>query len=534
MTRAVFGKWRVIRQLGGGGQGDVYLVFDLESLKTTAWDASKARALPITIEKYSRADRNKPRVEAEQETIELAQERDLAEAISAALRMASEFRIAALKTLKPSGQWCRDPEHAKSRLLNEIEILRRVRHPNLQQLLDSDDTYPWFTAEFHSRGDLRENVHLFQFDPIGALRAIRDLVDGVRRIHELTAIHRDIKPENVFVAADGRLILGDFGLVLMEEARDRYTAIGDNAGTYPWMPVWAMNTQHDFMPTIDTYALGKTLWWMLDPQIGLQPQYPVGRIPSLHDNSRESRIVEQIVSKCVVLEQNACLPDTEALLVEIDDALKQAAAPANLWDIRLACHSISRPGSQYLVAVDAPRESGPPDESVSGEWTIWHPATKGRGTPADDRAGIHPDDSIWDDFTSLDEESGRSLISPPEPRSFDNPIQYTFPPIPMSEARYLQFAVRFSDRSPFALYLQFSSNKWIRYSGDGNEGKLPDQPEYGICMRELQPSGHVRCFVRDIREDLSVTWGADGDGMPYSVDGVRIRGDFGLLFFRII
>jgi len=44
------------------------------------------------------------------------------------------------------------------------------------------------------------------------VRMLRELVTGVDHIHRCGYMHRDLKPTNIFLAQDGRLIVGDFGL----------------------------------------------------------------------------------------------------------------------------------------------------------------------------------------------------------------------------------------------------------------------------------------------------------------------------------
>jgi len=44
------------------------------------------------------------------------------------------------------------------------------------------------------------------------LQLFKQLISGLRHIHQMGLIHRDIKPANIFLKEDGVLKIGDFGL----------------------------------------------------------------------------------------------------------------------------------------------------------------------------------------------------------------------------------------------------------------------------------------------------------------------------------
>ena len=108
-------------------------------------------------------------------------------------------------------------------------------HPNIVNLVHSFETpaHNYLVLEYCQNGDLYEAIrhdrgplqteHVREF--------MLQLVDAVQHMHSKGLYHRDIKPENIFLAQDGSVKLGDFGLATADEwsyeacvGSDRYMA----------------------------------------------------------------------------------------------------------------------------------------------------------------------------------------------------------------------------------------------------------------------------------------------------------------------
>jgi len=127
------GRWRILTELGSGGQGKVYRVldkskFDFDRLLVTI----KAAITPTqTREK------------------QLEQFEQFREAIVDLVDMEKPENQGALKVLHLPDA-ARDASLAKERLAREIKAMQDITHPNLLSIIDADPDSKWFVAEIPS------------------------------------------------------------------------------------------------------------------------------------------------------------------------------------------------------------------------------------------------------------------------------------------------------------------------------------------------------------------------------------------------
>ncbi|KAI4194901.1 MAG: hypothetical protein LQ346_003592 [Caloplaca aetnensis] len=119
-----------------------------------------------------------------------------------------------------------------------VEILchnRLGKHPNIVSLVHSfeTDAHIYLVLEFCSMGDLYEAINISRgpLETENVREFMLQLVNAVDFMHSKGIYHRDIKPENIFLAQDGSMKLGDFGLATTDAwsyessvGSDRYMA----------------------------------------------------------------------------------------------------------------------------------------------------------------------------------------------------------------------------------------------------------------------------------------------------------------------
>lgn len=105
-----------------------------------------------------------------------------------------------------------DPQ-ARERFIREAQTMGRLNHPNIVTLLEYgvDGDTPFLVLEFLSGEDLSQWMLRPQRlrDQLGVMLGI---AEALAAAHRMGVLHRDLKPENVRVLEDGRCKLLDFGI----------------------------------------------------------------------------------------------------------------------------------------------------------------------------------------------------------------------------------------------------------------------------------------------------------------------------------
>jgi tetratricopeptide (TPR) repeat protein len=260
-----FGAWEVVREIGGGGMGDVF----------------EAR----------RAD-------------------------------GSFEGRAAVKLLKRG----MDSQAVLRRFAHERQVLARLAHPHIARLLDaglSADGLPYFVMELVAGRPIDEVAAALPLaDRLGMFL---QLADAVSYAHRNLLVHRDLKPGNVLVADDGQVKLLDFGIAKALDPGDAHD--GAEAVTLtladhrPYTPGYASPEQVRGEPVstaTDVYSLGVLLFRILTGTL------PTGRdATSALEAAR--RVLDEAPARASALADVAMRP---ALQGDLDNILMMALAKA--------------------------------------------------------------------------------------------------------------------------------------------------------------------------------------------------------------
>jgi serine/threonine protein kinase len=117
----------------------------------------------------------------------------------------------ALKLL--SREYVKD-ERAKERFLREVVLARKISHSNIARTHDIGECPEglYLTMEYLEGQSLKQIVARGPIETSYGLRIAREILQGLRAIHEAGIIHRDLKSANIMVSKSGEVKITDFGI----------------------------------------------------------------------------------------------------------------------------------------------------------------------------------------------------------------------------------------------------------------------------------------------------------------------------------
>ena len=136
-------------------------------------------------------------------------------AVFLAERDDAQYRKRVALKLARGGTWPGGDEHLIRRLLEERQILASLEHPNIARLLDggvTDDGQPWFAMEYVEGTPFDRYCDDRRLTVDERLALFCAVCDAVAFAHRNLVVHRDLKPSNVLVTDDGMVRLLDFGI----------------------------------------------------------------------------------------------------------------------------------------------------------------------------------------------------------------------------------------------------------------------------------------------------------------------------------
>jgi serine/threonine-protein kinase len=164
----------------------------------------------------------------------------------------------------------------------ERQILARLQHPNIARLLDGGIDgagRPYFALEFVEGDPIDRYCATHGLDIDGRLALFLEACRAVSYAHASLVVHRDLKPAHIMVAPDRQVRLLDFGIAKML-GDDAHAGTLTDLGVRALTPEYASPEQVRGEPVdtaSDVYSLGVILYELLT---GTRPYDVEGRTPA--------------------------------------------------------------------------------------------------------------------------------------------------------------------------------------------------------------------------------------------------------------
>jgi serine/threonine protein kinase len=188
-------------------------------------------------------------------------------------------RQVALKVIKPG----MDSKRVIARFEAEQQALALMDHPHVAQVYDAGLTLhgrPYFVMEYVKGIPVTEHCDKYKLTIEERLRLFLHVCEAIRHAHQKGIIHRDLKPSNILVTVEGNEAIPkviDFGVARAISQpltqRTLFTEQGQLVGTPEYMsPEQVEMSNQDIDTRADIYSLGAVLYELIAGVLPFDPQ----------------------------------------------------------------------------------------------------------------------------------------------------------------------------------------------------------------------------------------------------------------------
>ncbi|MEI4277222.1 protein kinase domain-containing protein [Klenkia terrae] len=301
-------------------------------------------------------------------------------------------RTDALKVLRR--ELCSDPAFTR-RFLREAELVAGLSHRNVVPVLDRGevDGQLWLTMAFVDGQDVEGALAAAggRLPPERAVHVVTEVAAALDAAHRQGLVHRDVKPANILLRPGDddepeQVFLTDFGIAKpLEAGSTRLTRTGMVIATFDYASPEQVESR-DLGPPSDVYSLGcvlyrllsgsvpfpgDTLYAALHGHVSLPPPRPSATVPA------SPPALDQVVARAMAKDPGDRYPTCRALAAAARAALAPRPAPRP---------APARPAPAPVTVV---QRTVPQPAPATDRWTAVGPSTPQRtGPPGASRPGV--------------------------------------------------------------------------------------------------------------------------------------------------
>ncbi|MGD8535181.1 MAG: protein kinase [Candidatus Aminicenantes bacterium] len=213
------------------------------------------------------------------------------------------------------------------RFRNELKLARKISHKNVCRMYDMNEEKgtQYITMEYVSGEDLKGTIVRVGHLSIGkSISMAKQICEGLLEAHRLGVIHRDLKPQNIMVDKEGDVRIMDFGIARSLKKKG-LTGTGIIIGTPEYMsPEQAEMREVD--QRSDVYSLGTILYEMVTGRVPFEGETPLS-VAMKHKSEQPSdprelnaqipEALSRVILKCMEKKRENRYQGAEELLSEL-------------------------------------------------------------------------------------------------------------------------------------------------------------------------------------------------------------------------
>lgn len=283
--------------------------------------------------------------------------------------------VAVKEVRAPGGLASDDVERMYARLEREAWAAARVANRNVVTVYDvaTEDGRPWIVMELVRGVSLADLL-----DAEGPLTPQRtahigaEVLAALRAAHDAGVLHRDVKPANVLMSNDGRVVLTDFGIAMVEGS-SALTMTGEVIGSPEFLaPERALGRTPG--PESDLWALGVLLYAAVEGHSPFRQNTPLSTLRAIVDEELPTPqlagpltpVIEGLLRKDPAERLSAEQAERDLRLVAAGGTPRASTAPTTPYSPTMAGYPQDGYSQQDARTPPQPVQGfGPPPDSYS-------------------------------------------------------------------------------------------------------------------------------------------------------------------------
>jgi len=227
---------------------------------------------------------------------------------------------------------------SKARFKREAQAAAALNHPNIITIYEvaEFEERSFIAMEYVEGQSLRKLLAEKELAAGNVIDVVMQICEGLNKAHQAGIVHRDMKPDNILIDKDGRVKILDFGLAKLKSAATKLTKTSTTLGTVCYMsPEQARGEETD--QRSDIFSVGVVLYELLTRQLPFKGEYEAAILYALANEEPEPlarykagvpEALQRIVDKALKKDRSTRYQSAAEMLADLKGLQKETTISA--------------------------------------------------------------------------------------------------------------------------------------------------------------------------------------------------------------